>query len=432
MSSEEESAVSKLPPPLQADFFEMSERAAQKALERMMREREKMAGLRGKLRYRRIPRIGGVEDMRVGVVDGSYSPDLSEKMGYRVGVYTASYMVLDGRGIYSDDDDEAMTIGYVMAPQVGSSLHAKKILSLLATYAERVMAERCMKKYDVDLLILDGSFYGFRTRCSEVKKRGLDDFDGVWGPGSGGFKTAWDLINEVYERSRRLAENGRTIGVIKRLRTQAIDGWLFAQRWRIEDTMGKNDRLLLWATMRPGEYFDYRDILGEQYSYHHYSNIMTWMNDVRRWVREADESGEDRLRRVMRFIDRKLMTQIGTDLCQDKRVIGEEAWAECAARKVAEITGLRRIYIRPHDAAPFCVELGNGVDLETVVGYLSWSVNKATGLPFPLDLIDELISLDRRISREFAEEVEARILLKRALNMSEVREEFTPLNPQKE
>ncbi len=430
--SKEESAVSKLPPPLQADFFEMSEKAAQKALERMMKERERIARLRSKLRYKRIPRIEGVENLRIGVVDGSYSPDLSEKMGYRVGVYTASYMVLDSRSIYSDKDDESMTIGYVMAPQVGSSLHAKKILSLLATYAERVMAERCLRKYDVDLLVIDGSFYGFRTRCSEVKKRSLDEFDGVWGPESGGFRTAWDLIKEVYERSRRLAENGRTVGVIKRLRTQAIDGWLFTQRWMIKDTMGKNDRLLLWLTMRPGEYFDYRDILGDQYSYHHYSNIMTWMSDVQRKLRNAEEKGVDKFQEVMEFIDKKLRTQIGTDLCQDKRILGEEKWEECARRKVAEITGLMRVYVRPYEAAPFCIELGNKVDLDTAVGYLAWSVNKATGLPFPLDLIDELISLDRRISREFAEEVEARILLKKALSLSEVREEFTPLNPQKE
>ena len=425
----EESAVSKLPPPLQADFFKMSEIAAERALRQMLEERKRMSGLRKKLRFRKIPSYEG-SDLTVGVVDGSYSPELSEKMGYRIGVYTASYMILGQDGIHSDKDDESMTIGYVMAPQVGSSLHAKKILSLLATYAERVMAERCLRKYRPDLLIIDGSFYGFRTRCSEVKKRMLDDFEGVRGADGRGFNNAWELINEVYERSRRLAENGRTVGIIKRLRTQAIDGWLYTHRWRIEDTMGKNDRLLLWATMHPGEYFDYADLLGERYSYHHYSNIMTWIKEVEKKVKDVEDEGK--LEKAMEHIHRKLRVQIGTDLCPDKREIGDKRWGECAERRVGEITGLRRVYVRACEAAPFCVELGKDVDLEETIAYLAWSVNKATGLPFPLDLIDDLISLDRRIAREFAEEVEARILLRRELGVSEVKEEFTPLNPQKE
>lgn len=46
-------------------------------------------------------------------------------------------------------------------------------------------------------MIIDGSFYGFRTRCSEVKRKDLARFEGVEG-----FKTGLDLINEVYELSR--------------------------------------------------------------------------------------------------------------------------------------------------------------------------------------------------------------------------------------
>ena len=239
----EENAVSKLPPRLQEEFFKLAEEAAAKAAEHIRRERERLNDLRRMLRFRRIPRHGDVKKLRVGVVDGSLSPELAERLGYRMGIYTASYMVFEDGRIISDKDRDSMVAGYLMGPQTGSSLHTKKILSLLRTLTERKMAKKCIKEYDVDLMIIDGSFYGFRTRCSEVKRKDLTCFEGVEG-----FRTGLDLIEEVYEISRELAENGKTIGVVKRLRTQAIDGWLLSKRWRTEDMIGKNDKACLLYT----------------------------------------------------------------------------------------------------------------------------------------------------------------------------------------
>jgi len=60
------------------------------------------------------------------------------------------------------------------------------------------------------------------------------------------------------------------------------------------------------------------------------------------------------------------------------------------------------------------------------------NANPATGLPFPLDLVDANISVDRKVAREFADEIEARLLLDHELNAEEVHGEFISINPQKE
>ena len=146
-------------------------------------------------------------------------------------------MVFDGGEIISDDDEESMAAGYIMTPQTGSSLYTRKLLSLMRTLLERDLALKCMEKYDVDLMILDGSFYGFRARCSEIKEK---EFFGL-----GSRIVGWELGREVYEKSKRLLANGKAIGVIKRIRTAAIDGWLLSRNWRMEETLNKNDRSLL-------------------------------------------------------------------------------------------------------------------------------------------------------------------------------------------
>ena len=391
----EESAISRLPPRLQEEFFELAGRAARRVAEELREERERILELKRHLRFRPIP-AGLAEDLRVGVVDGSSSPRLSERLGYRIGVYTGCYMVFDGGEIISDDDDESMAAGYIMTPQTGSSLYTRKLLSLMRTLLERDLALRCIEKYDVDLMMIDGSFYGFRARCSEIKDKEL--------LGLGSKIIGWKLVKEVYEKSRRLMDSGKTIGVIKRIRTAAIDGWLLSRNWRLEETLNKNDRSLLRSLMRSGEYFDYRDLLGDRWSYLHYNGLKGWFKEVKREIEGLPE--DERLERALSHVDKKLRTQIITDLAPkgSAREIKEEIFRE--------VVGVRRIYVRlsPH-APPTCIELGRGVDLESTLAYLMENANPATGLPFPLDLVDANVSVDRRIAKEFADEVEVRLLL---------------------
>ncbi len=62
-------------------------------------------------------------------------------------------------------------------------------------------------------------------------------------------------------------------------------------------------------------------------------------------------------------------------------------------------------------------QLGEDVDLKLALAYAMKSANEATGIPFPIDLVDDSISIDRMLAKEFADEIEARL---------------EPLNPQKE
>lgn len=419
----EESAFSKLPPRLQESFFELAETAAKRISKILKDEEAKLESIRSLLKFRKMP--AELRDpIRVGVVDGSISPKLSERLGFRIGVYAASYIVLNGDAIISDDDDESMKAGYIMSPQTGSPLHTKKILSLLCTLLERKLALRCMEKYGVDLMLIDGSFYGFRTRCSEIKDKRFDEL-GIEGPELGGrFKFGWDLIKEVYEKSRMLRGSGKVLAVIKRIRTSAIDGWLISRSWRLDDALNRNDRAILRALMRTGEYFDYADLLGEDGTYLHYSGLKGWFNEVVKKIQGLPDS--EKLKKALKHVDDKLRLQVTTDLCS------KDATKEKRDEVFKEVLDSRRIYVRlsPY-APPVCIELSRGLDLDFALSYLRKSGNPATGLPFPIDLIDENVALDRKLALEFADEVESRLLLNPDLDVDNTYGEFESINPQK-
>ncbi len=422
--SMEESAFSKLPTKLQETFFELAATAASKISQVLREEEAKLRDLRDMLRFKKAP-IKGSGKLRVGVVDGSISPRLSERLGLRIGVYAASYMVFDGDEIISDGDDESMEAGYLMSPQTGSSLHTKKILSLLCTLLERDLALRCMKRYDVDLMLIDGSFYGFRTRCSEVKEKKFKDV-GIQGVEFRGkrIEKGIDLIREIYDKTLSLKRSGKVIGVIKRVRTAAIDGWILSRNWSLEKILNRNDRAILRALMKVGEYFDYKELLGSEWGYLHFSALKGWFNYVKRIIQDLPES--QKLGKALEYVDDKLRLQIVTDLCpsESPKTFKDEVFKE--------VIGTRRIYARfsPY-APPACIELGDEIDLGWVLSYLRTVTNPATGLPFPLDLVDDNISIDRRLAMEFADEIESRLLQDPGLDADNTYGEFESINPQK-
>ncbi|MEM2558913.1 MAG: hypothetical protein QXT51_06270, partial [Nitrososphaerota archaeon] len=181
-----------------------------------------------------------------------------------------------------------------------------------------------------------------------------------------------------------------------------------------------------------GKYFNYRDFIGDRWSYLHYSSLISWYNDiVEKKIVKEDKSMDENTREALEYVDKKLKTQIHTDLCQHNT--GSHERDTCAANLLKEITSRPRIHVRlsPY-TAPVCLEIGENVDLEMVLAYVLKSANLATGLPFPIDLVDEMISIDRELAKEFAEEVEARLLLNREVSSDEVESRLEPLNPQKE
>lgn len=421
---EKPSAMSRLPFKLQVDLYEHAKRAAARVFKEIESEREKLYRINNLLRFRDIPEVLN-KDLRIGAVDGSSSPTFSDRLGYRIGVYATCYMVFDGSEIISDKDDENMDGGYIMVNQRGDIQQTRKILTLLMTAREREKALRCIEKYDVDILLIDGSFYGFRTRCSEIKKLDLAEM------GISEYKTGLELINHILELTRKIVKSGKAVGVIKRLRTCALDGWLLSKTWNTDSMIDRNDRSILRSVMPCGKYFDYRDICEGEWTYLHYSSLITWYNEmVKNHIIREDNTLEENMKNAYEYVHNKLKTQIVSDLSSStsstelKNNIGEGL--------VKEITSRPRIHARlSRYAAPICLELGEGVELDTVLAYSFKNVNMVTGIPFPIDLVDEQISLEKEIAREFAEEVEARLLLESKISSEEVEARLEPLNPQK-
>ncbi len=407
------------------DFYEYAKKAATRAFNEIKCEREKISRIASLLKIKDIPEVMS-RDLRIGAVDGSSSPTFSDRLGYRIGVYTACYMVFEGGEIISDKDDENMVGGYIMVNQIGEIQQTRKILTLLMTVKEREMALRCIEKYDVDLLLVDGSFYGFRTRCSEIKRLDLTSL------GIEEYRSGWELVEHTLDLTRKLVKSGKAVGVIKRLRTCAIDGWILSKTWSKESTLNRNDRSVLRSIMPFGKYFDYRDIVEDEWTYLHYNSLVTWYNEmVRRGVIRKENTLEENKRNAFNYVNKKLKIQTATDLSPPTYHI--DLKNEDGGDLVKEITGRPRIHARlSWYAAPICLELGEGVDSETVLAYTLKNANIVTGIPFPIDLVDEQISVDKELAREFAEEIEARLLLESEVSSEEVEARLEPLNPQKE
>jgi hypothetical protein len=72
------------------------------------------------------------------------------------------------------------------------------------------------------------------------------------------------------------------------------------------------------------------------------------------------------------------------------------------------------------------------VDVKSLLAYFHANHIPVTGLPFPIDLIDENVSLLWRFTREFVEEVEALLIRDRELDEFDLPNYFTSINAQKE
>ena len=66
-----------------------------------------------------------------------------------------------------------------------------------------------------------------------------------------------------------------------------------------------------------------------------------------------------------------------------------------------------------------------------LLAYFQANYNPATGFPFPIDLIDESVSLPRKFTKEFVEEIEALLIQDEELDKIDLSNYFAYLNPQK-
>lgn len=68
-----------------------------------------------------------------------------------------------------------------------------------------------------DLIVVDGSFYGFGIPSRLVRDRRIQQE---------AFEYGSDVVDHVVDSTSRLLGSGRAVGVVKGVTTAAIDGWI--------------------------------------------------------------------------------------------------------------------------------------------------------------------------------------------------------------
>ena len=385
----------RIPLKLQHQFFELAEHEAKKTRQRLLEDAKKLESFRQFLRFEPVSQDDSWKDWRIACVDGSDSPVASERIGARYGTCSAGYMIFEGNSFTGEED---YLSGQISHAQTGDPEFTKKILELLTVRLERELALLCLREKDVDLILIDGSFFGFRARCSEIRSdpTGLREFP-----------VGADLVDSVREKTVELLNSKKAVGVIKRVRTSAFDGWLAHKNGNENECLDRNDRDILSALMPARHWFAYEWLLGSPEAFNHYSRFRTTMGQYP--GREMDG--------ILRECELKFAHDVDSNLNYDASIVLQAP----------------RYFIRCcQDAMPICFETHRGFDVTPILAYMQANHNGATGLPFPIDLIDQNVTLPRGFTREFVEEIEAQLIRDRELSKHLISNHFTYLNPQKE
>lgn len=381
-TEESETEWGKLPPDLQFQFFGQATKEKEMIKKRLIEIRKKLKFLRPQVKINPIPEDDGWRNWRVGVVDGSSPPFMSDRIGGRFGVYSHGYQIFKGK----DMVDERVYGGRVSRNQIEDPDLGNAFLSLARWKGERKTAVSLLDR--VDLLLLDGSFFGYGVsgrvaRQTEEGKR---------------------LMNEVTELSRTLLESGKTLEVIKRARSNVIDGWLTYQYGSENSCLSMNDKYILSLLMPPRSFFTYNSLVGE--TAHWYFGRFRPSFRQRTTLRYKDM---DSIMKWTRKDFHNMWKRLGIDS--------------------SLLMGIERLFVHCCGMPPF--QLGvpaiGKEKLGKILSYFQTFHNSATGLPFPIDTVDELVTISRGFQREFVDEIQAQLIRERITDPY-----FEYMNPQKE
>ena len=386
----------KIPAKMQNQFFELAERQAKEVKAKLLKDKAKLNSLSKLLKFSKISENDDWKSWRIAVVDGSDSPVMSERIGGRFGTYGATYHIFQGLELV----DEEYYSGDYSDYQMGDPEASIKMLQVLTAKLERQTAMDCLHK-DVDLIIIDGSFFGFRPNCRRIHNMPIRE---------GFLKTGLELVKYTRDLSIRLLESGKAIGIIKRVQSSAIDGWTIYKNGNQDLQLYRNDKEILASLLREGEWFSYETAFQDPGLFAYYSRLAL---AYERYARERERTIESIFKAIMGDVDRNIKRDL---LCEPDQILRTA-----------------RYYVRcVYPAPPFCFETPVNFDLAPLLAFFKASCNKATGLPIQLDLTDQDITIPAGFTREFVEEIEARLTKYSDLDMYEVENHFGSLNPQKQ
>jgi len=388
----------KIPVSMQHQFFELAATEALKTKSRLLEHKKRLEELRASLQFEKVAESDEWKDWRIAYVDGSDSPVLSQRLGARFGTFAAGWNIYRGVELKSEEYFSGNMVDF----ETGDIEVTKKTLDLLTAALERDTALRCLEDESPDLIVVDGSFYGFRARSRLVRDIRIEQ---------GRFEYGSDLVDYVVKSTSNLLRSGKAVGIVKRVTTAAIDGWIVKRDGDDRNVFKTNDRCILSSLMATGQVFSYTQAFGEPYAFNFLNRLAS---SYRRYVERLGVKDVDViLRNVRSEIEARIRRDLG---CEPEVVLVTE-----------------RLYLRSdYPAPPFCIEVKSGTDLRKILPYLIATHNSATGLPLPLDMIDQNVGLPRGFTREFVEEIEANLVRDSELDKFDLQNHFAHLNPQKE
>lgn len=385
----------KIPTRMQYQFFDLAEKQARNIKAKLLKDKEKLNSLSKLLKFHRIPENDEWKNWRIAVIDGSDSPVMSERMGGRFGTYGATYHIFQGLDLV----EEEYFSGDFSSFQIGDPEASMKILTLLTAKLERETALSCLKK-NVDLIIIDGSFFGFRPRCRIIHNQTVPNSE---------FENGAELVKYTRDISIKLLESKKAVGIIKRVQTSAIDGWTIYRNGNDSLQLYRNDKEILSSLIRDGEWFSYETAFEDPTIFNYYTRLAL---AYPRYAADPKRSIESIFKASKGEVDRNIRRDL---LCEPELILKTV-----------------RHYIRcSYLALPFCFETPIDFNITPVLAFFKASCNKATGLPLPLDLTDQDITIPAGFTREFVEEIEARLAKDQDLDKYEIENHFASLNPQK-
>ncbi len=393
----EENPLLLLPRPIVEALFESADKEAGRIMQRLRKLEKSIEGIKELFRF---TKISGEKYGRVVAADGAMSSGPSSRLGSGFAIYTAGHMAFDGKELVG----ERYYAGSLSWIEDRKSF--KALLKLLMAYAERKAALEAYETYGPDYILLDGPFFYFRGGCRYLRavKIGVD-----------GIETGLDLIRRVRDMTLELMRTGKAVCVIRRSLIRAIDGWLL-YNYGEESCLRARDKHILTLLMPPNSIWAYKDLLGEEGALLY----ATFYRFYRRWRQEGRSP--------------RMLMDMKEDLMEQSRRDWSRKFLLDLDIEISKVPKTERYYVRySSEAPPFEVEVVEGTDVSDFARYFLGFNNQATGLPFPVDLIDGMVSLPRGSTTAFTREVEARLIRERSIpNKAAISCYFTYLNPQKE